>query len=76
MKFEYIDSFRRLVIDGEDNLIIPGKQSKGVINIESDSLNRMFEKHGIEISLQNFHVTGAKPTIKEKVKMIFRIAML
>ena len=76
MKFKYIDSFRRLVIDGEDNLIIPGKESKGVINIDSDSLNRMFKKHGIEISLKNFHVTGAKPTIKEKLKKIFRIAML
>ena len=39
MKFKYIDSFRRLVIDGEDNLIIPGKESKGAINIDSDSLN-------------------------------------
>lgn len=76
MKFKYIDSFRRLEIDGENTLIIPIKESKAVINIDSDSLNRMFKKHGIEISFKNFYVTGVKPTIKEKLKMIFRIIML
>lgn len=76
MKFKYIDSFRRLEIDGENILIIPNKESKAIINIDSDSLNRMFKKHGIEICFKNFHVTGAKPTIKGKLKMIFRIIML
>lgn len=76
MKIKYIDSYKRLVIDGEDTLIIPTNKSKAVINIDSDSLNIMNKKHGIEISLANCCVTGTKLTIKEKFKIIFRILML
>ena len=76
MKVKYIDSYRRLVINGEDSLIIPTKESKAVINIDSDSLNRMFMIHDLGISFENFHVIGNKLTIKEKFKMIFRILLL
>lgn len=76
MKFKYIDSYKRLVIDGEDTLIIPTNKSKAVINIDSDSLNIMNKKYGINICLTNFYVNGSKTTIIEKIKMIFRILML
>lgn len=76
MKIKYIDEYKRLVIDGEDMLIIPSNKSKAGINIDRDSLNIMNKKHDINICLSNFHVKGTKPTIKEKFKMIFRIAML
>ena len=76
MKIKYIDSYNRLVIDGEDTLIIPTNKSKAVFNIDSDSLNIMNKKYGIYICFKNFHVKGAKPTIKEKFKMIFRILLL
>ena len=76
MKIRYIEDYKRLVIDGEDALIIPTNKSKAVINIDTDSLNIMNKKHDINICLPNFYVNGGKPTIKEKFKMIFRIAML
>lgn len=76
MEIRYIDGYKRLVIDGEDTLIIPTNKSKAVINIDTDSLNIMNKKHDINICLTNFYVNGTKPTIKEKFKMIFRIAML
>lgn len=76
MKIKYIDSYQRLVLNGEDCLIIPCNKSKAVINIDSDSLNRMYKEHGLKISFENFHVNGSKPTIMEKVKMIFRILLL
>lgn len=76
MKIKYIDSYNRLVIDGEDILIIPTNKSKAVFNIDSDSLNIMNKKHDVDICFKNFHVKGSKPTIKEKFKMIFKIIML
>lgn len=76
MKIKYVDSYKRLVIDGEDSLIIPSNKSKAVFNIDSESLNIMNKKHDIDICFKNFHVNGNKPTIKEKFKIIFRILML
>lgn len=76
MKIKYIDSYKRLVLDGEDILIIPTNKSKAVFNIDSDSLNIMNKKHDIDICLTNFQVNGTKPTLKEKFKMIFKILML
>ena len=76
MKIKYIDSYNRLVIDGEDILIIPTNKSKAVFNIDSDSLNIMNKKQDVDICFKNFHVKGSKPTIKEKFKMIFRILLL
>lgn len=76
MKIKYNDCYNRLVLDGEDTLIIPTANSKAVINVDSDSLNIMNKKYGIKISLENFCATGTKFSLKEKLKMIFRILLL
>lgn len=76
MKVKYSDNFRQLVLDGENYLIIPNKKSKACINIDSNSIDRMVEKHGVTLRFQNFYFSGNKPTIKEKFKMILRILTL
>ena len=76
MKVKYIDFYKKLVIDGEDALIILPMNSKVGVNIDSKSLNTLGKKYGIKISFEKFHVIGRKLTIKEKVKMIFRILKL
>lgn len=76
MKIKYIDSYNRLVIDGEDTLIIPSNKAKAVFTIDNDSLNIMNKKHDVDICFKNFHVKGSKPTLKEKFKMILRILLL
>lgn len=76
MKIKYIDSFRKLVISGEDCLIIPTNKEKSCINIKTESIDRMVEKHGLTLKLENFVFYGTKTSLKDKIKIIFRIIML
>lgn len=69
MRLSFDEKNKFVRIEGQGDIVVP----KSVcFNIDTASLGKLEKQYGIKLSIEDFQCKG-KPSILDKIKMIFRI---
>lgn len=69
MRLSYDEKNKFVIIEGQGDIIIP---KETCFNLDMTSLGELEKQYGIRLSIEDFQCKG-KPSILDKIKMIFRI---